>query len=119
VFFSPSAEMRVEQDRRQHPRSKISCPVTIQTDQGPIEGELRNICLGGLLIHSETLPDLGEPFKIDIQIPDSVVSISATVRAIRVHIQSGDDNPTTYRIAVHLVGDSEELSGILSQLMDM
>ena len=105
-------------DKRNHPRTEISCPITIQADERLIEGEVRNISLGGLLIHSEAIPDLGKPFKVNIKLPNSVEPVSAVARAVRVHIQSEDNAPTSYVVAVRFVDISEDFFDALRQLTE-
>ena len=108
--------MPVVPDKRNHPRAEISCPITIQADERVIEGKVRNISLGGLLIHSEAIPDLGKPFKVNIKLPNSVAPVSALARAVRVHIQSEDNAPTSYILAVRFVDISEDFFDALRQL---
>jgi hypothetical protein len=101
-------------ERRKHPRFEVSLPVSIHTEEGVIQGEVRNISLGGVFIHCRKLPDLGETFRITIEAAETIGPVSATVKPIRVNVEGGDDTPISYVLAVSFVEISGDLLSVLS-----
>ena len=65
---------------------QVVWPASIDTSQGPIEGEVTNISLGGALIQLEELPDVGGALDLSMQIPEKLALTVQwwfiTVRAI-------------------------------------
>ena len=56
-------------ERRQHPRPKISWSATVMTPDGPLAGMTQNLSLGGALIHCSLVPDLEDSFRLVLK-PD-------------------------------------------------
>ena len=64
-------------ERRRHPRIHVNWPVVVQTPQGLIEGQTRDISIGGVFIEYEEKPDLSENFQVVLK-PSRERSISVT-----------------------------------------
>lgn len=59
-----------QKDKRQHPRVDITWPVRIQTSQGTIEADTKNIGLGGAFICCHEPLPLRENFRLTINSPN-------------------------------------------------
>jgi hypothetical protein len=98
----------VAEERRKHPRVRVSWPATILTDQGALHGKVLNISLDNALIHLEELPSLNMPLALAIEIPDYDYALVATAEIIRIDIYEGDHPATSYGLGVHFIEISEE-----------
>lgn len=95
-------------ERRQFPRVKVTWPVTMLTTQGPIEGEVMNISLGGAFVHCHEQPDFNETFRMVIKIPHSRQFLRATARMARSSIYNPDDADELPGIGIRFVEISED-----------
>lgn len=95
-------------EKRQFPRVEVSWPVTMLTAQGPIQGEVTNISLGGAFVHCLEEPDSHEPFRMVITVPDSRQFLRATARVARSNIYNPDNSDELPGIGVRFVDISED-----------
>jgi hypothetical protein len=58
-------------EKRQYPRVEITWPVTIITPNGPKDGRIQNISLGGALIQCTKMPELDDFFRLIIKPAES------------------------------------------------
>lgn len=91
-------------ERRKHTRAEVSWPVSMITSQGLFEGEIKDISKGGALIQCTELPITDEPLELSIEIPDHLLSISATVEKIRLNLDDSDKALPSYDMAVRFLG---------------
>jgi len=61
VPIGRTIDVSVKIERRKHPRIAVRWPISVVTRDGIIEGETRNISLGGILLCSEKPLPLNEP----------------------------------------------------------
>jgi len=90
--------------KRKHPRAEVSWPVNLITSQGLFDGEIKNISKGGALIQCRNLPKVEESLELSIEIPDHLLSISATVEKVRLNIDESNLALPTYDLAVRFSG---------------
>ncbi len=95
-------------ERRRFPRLAVTWPVTMLTSQGPIEGEVKNISLGGAFISCREQPDANEAFRMVIKIPDHRQFIRATARIARSDIYDPDDKNGLTGIGVRFIEISDD-----------
>jgi len=57
-------------ENRRHPRVNATFPVRIETSNGPMEGETRNISLGGAFICCQRPLPLRENFRLTLDAPN-------------------------------------------------
>ena len=70
VVASGTADWKAKcKDDREHSRIEVTWPSSISTSSGSIDGELRNISLGGALFLCRELPNLEDTFALDILAP--------------------------------------------------
>ena len=91
-------------EKREHPRSEVSWPVSLITPQGLFEGQIKNISRGGALIQCKDFPNTEESLGLSIEIPDHLLSISATVEKVRLNIDDSDLACPSYDLAVRFSG---------------
>jgi len=90
--------------KRKHPRAEVSWPVSVITSQGLFDGEIKNISKGGALIQCRDLPEVDKSLELSIEIPDHLLSVSATVEKVRLNIDESDISLPTYDLAVRFSG---------------
>jgi hypothetical protein len=78
------------------------------TSQGPIEGEVKNVSLGGAFIYCQEHPDANEIFRMVIRVPHHRQFLRATVRMARSNIYDPDDENSLPGIGVRFVEISDD-----------
>ena len=87
-------------DKRHYARFEAAWPVRAKTDQGTIEGEVRNICPDGALIQCRELPQASSSFLLEIEISEHRYSIFPTVKLIHFEVDESEDSSLSYRVGV-------------------
>ena len=95
-------------EKRQFPRVEVTWFATMLTAQGPIEGEVRNISLGGAFVHCQEQPESNETFRMIIKIPHSRQFLRASARVARSNIYNPEGNDEPIGIAVRFVEISDD-----------
>ncbi|PNV85287.1 MAG: hypothetical protein C0610_12605 [Desulfobacteraceae bacterium] len=90
--------------KRKHTIAEVSWPVSVITSQGLFDGEIKNISKGGALIQCRDLPEVDKSLELSINIPDHLLSVSATVEKVRLNIDESDISLPTYDLAVRFSG---------------
>ncbi|MEJ2428020.1 MAG: PilZ domain-containing protein, partial [Deltaproteobacteria bacterium] len=67
-------------------------------------GEIMDISKGGALIHCTRLPETDRTLELNIEIPDHLMKISATVEKVRLNIDDSDTACPSYDLAVRFLG---------------
>jgi lipopolysaccharide/colanic/teichoic acid biosynthesis glycosyltransferase len=62
--------LKKRQERRHHVRAKLTWPVKIETDQGPLDAETKNVSFGGVCICCERPLRLNEILSMTIEAPN-------------------------------------------------
>jgi len=70
-----------KEGQRKHPRTNVNWPVVIETSEGTVEAEVKNISIGGAFICCERPMAVGEVFRLTITAPDHE-PIEATAKAV-------------------------------------
>lgn len=91
-------------EKREHPRTEVSWPVSMITPQGLFEGEIKNISRGGALIQCTELPKTDDSLELSIEIHDHLLNISASVEKVRLNIDESDEAFPSYDLAVRFLG---------------
>ena len=100
----PAPSQAPKAERREHPRAEVSWPVSMITAQGLFQGEIRDISKGGALVRCTELPKTDEPLELRVEIPDHLLTISATVEKVRLNLEDGDKALPSYDMAVRFLG---------------
>ena len=93
-----------KQEKRAHSRVEVTWPVSILTSRGLVEGEIKDISKGGALINCKKLPETDRTLILNIEIPDHLMRISATVEMVRLNIDDSDKALFSYDLAVRFMG---------------
>ena len=59
--------MATARDNRRHPRAKIKCPVVMSVSNTLIDGQTKNLSLGGAFIKCSEQPRPGHVFRMTIE----------------------------------------------------
>lgn len=96
-----------ETERRKEPRIDVRWPVAVFAEHATIEGETRNISVGGLAIFCDEPLRMNESYRISISPPNhSAVGINGKV--IWSDLYGIEDDDTTVGMGVCFVEISEE-----------
>lgn len=117
-IFEGGLHLEVKKDRRKVARRAVTWPVTIVADYGTIEGEIKNITVDGILIHSEDPLRLNEIYRMSIM-PPNHVAIGVTGKVVWSDAYCMDEDNSVFGIGVCLIEispqDRESLSGLLKE----
>ena len=104
----------ISRERRQYSRVELSWSASINTAQGLIIGEIKNISQSGALIHCRELPNPDEAFELTIEIPEYVLPILASAKIVRLDTHISNSGSPSYDLAVRFLKISEEDLRLLS-----
>jgi len=98
----------------------VSWPVSIFTSAGLIDGQIKNISIGGALINCKSLPDLDETFNLTIEIPHYFFPVAAKVKKVRLNIYDSEESneSPSYELAVRFMDMSEDDSKVFHEAID-
>lgn len=114
---APALSPVPKKERREHPRAGVSWPVSMITTQGLFEGEIKDISKGGALIQCRELPVTDDHLELQIEIPDHLLNISASVEKVRLNLDEGDRTLPSYDMAVRFLGiDADQRKPFLNAI---
>ena len=110
----------MEKCRREYARIDVSWPASIFTAAGLIEGQVKNISIGGALINCRRLPDLEETFHLAIEIPHYLFPVAAKAKQVRLNVYDSEGGSTSpsYDLAVLFLDMSEEDRKVFHEAID-
>jgi hypothetical protein len=103
-------------ERRLHPRILVKWPAVIETQQGSVEGETKDISVDGVFIFCAKEPEIGENFPILLR-----PSEQRTISLIGGKIWSGSftiDNKTVFGMGVQFIHISTEDRNYIADLVE-
>jgi len=103
-------------EKREDSRVKVKWPVTIETDEGPLNGELINVSLGGAFICCKELSRSKETFRLTIN-PPNHQAISATVSVTWSNLNVPESEVVNRGIGIRFLGISEEDRRFISEVV--
>jgi c-di-GMP-binding flagellar brake protein YcgR len=100
----PSVKMHqnVGEQRRKDPRADINWPVSMETSDGTIEAEVKNISLGGAFICCKKPLPLEEVFNLTIIGPDNE-PVKATAKVVWSNINVPDEKVINRGMGVRFI----------------
>jgi len=101
-------------EKRKTSRVKVQWPVTIETAEGPLNGEIINISIGGAFLRCQELPRSKEAFRLTIHPPDHQ-ALSATVSVTWSNFNVPEGDVVNRGIGVRFLGISEEDRRFISE----
>jgi len=91
-------------ERRHYSRKEVSFPVVMLTSEGAIEGEVKDISLGGAFIHCRRPPHpIEETFSLSIEIPESNYILLATAEVERLETYVSNNDSPSYGVCVSFI----------------
>ena len=102
--LSTKKSLAPKQEKRVHPRTKVSWPVSIISTKGLTKGAIKNISKGGALIRCGELPKTDESLALSIELSDHLLNVSAIVEKVRLNIDDSDTASPSYDLAVRFLG---------------
>jgi len=103
-------------ERRLHPRILVKWPVVVETPQGSVEGETKDISVDGVFIFCSKEPEIGENVPILLK-----PSEQRTISVVGEKIWSGSltiDNKTVFGMGVQFVHISPEDRNYIAVLVE-
>jgi uncharacterized protein (TIGR02266 family) len=115
--FHPSVKspQKTGAERRQHPRIDINWPVSIETLEGTIDAEVKNISIGGAFIGCKKPFPIGQVFSLTITGPDNEPVI-ATAEVVWSNENVPEDKVINRGMGVRFIKMSERHLQIVRQL---
>ncbi len=101
-------------EKREDSRVKVKWPVTIETAEGPLNGEIINISIGGAFICCQELSRSKETFRLTINPPDHQ-AISATVSVTWSNLNVPESEVVNRGMGIRFLGISEEDRRFISE----
>lgn len=103
-------------ERRLHPRILVKWPAVVETPQGSLEGETKDISVDGAFIFCSKEPEIGENFPIVLK-----PSEQRTISVVGEKIWSGSftiDNRTVFGMGVQFIHISPEDRNYIADLIE-
>ena len=94
-------------ERRKNPRVEIIWPIDVDTDQGTIEGEMRNISNSGLYTYCEELLQLHQIYHFTIY-PHNRVEMEITGKVVWSESYDLNDKPVRFCLGIQIIEISDE-----------
>jgi len=94
-------------ERRKNPRVEIIWPIDVDTDQGTIEGETRNISSSGLYTYCEEPLQLNKIYSLVVY-PHNRVEMGVTGKVVWSESYDLDDKPVRVCIGIQIAEISDE-----------
>lgn len=106
-------------EKAKHPKIKPKWPITIATDQGGIDGELRIVSDAGIFIHCDRQLRHNETYRIVIR-PTPELSVEVKGKLILSNPGSTDCNSNLFGMVLSFVkiseGDRQVLNSLISHM---
>jgi hypothetical protein len=106
----------MEMERRKQPRIEVSWPVTIIADWGSVQGEIKNINVGGVMILCEEPLRLNDVYQMSILPPDRE-AIGVTGKVVWSDAYCMDEDDSVFGIGVCLIEISDEDRKTLGEIL--
>jgi uncharacterized protein (TIGR02266 family) len=109
------SSQRIGAERRQHPRINIDWPVSMETPEGTIDAQIKNISLGGAFIRCKKPLPIGHTFSMTMTGPD-IQPITATAEVVWSNENVPEDKVVNRGIGVRFIKMSERHLQVVRQL---
>ena len=103
-------------ERRLHPRILVKWPAVVETPQGSVEGETKDISVDGVFIFCANEPEIGDNFPLLLK-----PSEQRTISIVGAKIWSGSftiDNKKVFGMGVQFVDISTEDRNYIAALVE-
>lgn len=108
--------MLVPKEKRRSKRSNVRWPVAVESEQGTIQGETRNISLNGIYVRCDEPLRVNEDFRMAI-IPPNRQAIGLTGKVVWADMYGIDQDENAFGIGICLVEIAKEDKEFLQNAM--
>jgi uncharacterized protein (TIGR02266 family) len=115
IRFSAKPPQRIGAERRQYPRIDINWPVSIETPEGTIDAEIKNISLGGAFIGCKKPFPVGQFFSLTMTPPNSE-PVTASAEVVWSNANVPEDKIINRGMGVRFIKMSERHLQMVRQL---
>ena len=105
----------VGKQRRKHPRANINWPVSMETSNGTIVAEVKDISLGGAFIYCEQPLPLGEVFYLTMTGPDNE-PVTATAEVVWSNVNVPNEKVINRGMGVRFIKMSDRHIQLMRQI---
>jgi uncharacterized protein (TIGR02266 family) len=112
---SVNLPQQVKVERREHPRTDVNWPVTMEVPGGTIEARANNISLGGAFVCCKEPLPVGEVFHLTLRVPDND-PIAATAQVVWSNVNVPVDKVINRGMGVRFIQRSDRHTEIVRQL---
>lgn len=99
--------MLARREKRRSKRSDVRWPVSVESEHGTIQGEIRNISLSGIYVRCDEPLRVNEDFRMAI-IPPNRQAIGLTGKVVWADMYGIDEEENAFGMGVCLVQIAEE-----------
>lgn len=99
--------MLAQREKRRSKRSNVRWPVAVESEQGTIQGETRNISLSGIYVRCDEPLRVNEDFRMAI-IPPNRQAIGLTGKVVWADMYGIDQDENAFGMGVCLVEIAKE-----------
>ena len=99
--------MLAQREKRRAKRSDVRWPVSVESEHGTIQGEIRNISLSGIYVRCDEPLRVNEDFRMAI-IPPNRQAIGLTGKVVWADMYGIDHEENAFGMGVCLVEINEE-----------
>jgi hypothetical protein len=96
-----------QREKRRFKRSDVRWPVSVESEHGTIQGEIRNISLSGIYVQCDEPLRMNEDFRMAI-IPPNRQAIGLTGKVVSADLYGIDGEENAFGMGVCLVEINEE-----------
>ena len=105
----------VGEQKRKHPRANINWPVSMETSDGAIEAEIKNISLGGAFICCKNPLPIGEVFPLTMIGPDNE-PVKATAQVVWSNVNVPEEKVVNRGMGVRFIKMSDRHIQLVRQI---
>jgi uncharacterized protein (TIGR02266 family) len=105
------------EDQRQHPRTNLNWPVSMETPEGTIMGQVKNIGLGGAFICCKNPLPVGEVVQMTITGPGKE-AVTSTARVVWSNANLPDEKVINRGMGVRFIKMSDQHLQLVRRLFD-
>ena len=102
-------------ENREHPRSDVNWPVSMETPDGTVNAEVKNVSIGGAFICCEKPLPIGEMFRLTMMGPDKEPVI-ATAKVAWSNVNVPEDKVINRGMGVRFIKMSDRHIRLVRQL---
>ena len=104
------------EEKRQHPRVSVSWPARLETSQGSLEVQLKDISLGGAFVVCPNPLPLSENFQISIEPPEQT-SLELNAEVVWSNANVPEDKIINRGMGIRFINNTDEVRNRLNDVI--